>query len=92
MLVMAPPRNTLPEKPVAPPYPCGHLSDGEVSEYLFPLYERDWGVYSKLPINGKPGTLMLAKDISFVWHYPIVDFVNQLHIVAKQENVRSLLS
>jgi hypothetical protein len=90
--VLVPPQNVLPEKPTTPPYPCGHLSDKEVADYLFPLYKRDWGIYSKLPMNGKPATLMLAKDITFVWHYPIVDFVNQLHIIAKQENVRRLPS
>ena len=87
--LLDPPQNILPRKPIAPPYPCPHLSDEEVTKYLVPLYERNWGIFSRLPSNGKPATLMLAKDIKFVWHYPIVDLVNQLHIITKQENVCS---
>jgi len=88
------PANKLPEKPEKPPYPCPHLSDEEVETYLFPLYERGWGVYTKRPLRTDKGSttpsLMLAKDISFVWHFPLVDFLTTLNVLVKQENVRDL--
>jgi hypothetical protein len=93
--ILETPTNKLPEKPEKPPYPCPHLSDKEVETYLFPLYERGWGVFTKNPLRtGKASSapsLMLAKDISFVWHFPLVDFLTTLNVLVKQENVRDLL-
>ncbi|PVF94612.1 hypothetical protein CPB86DRAFT_712890 [Serendipita vermifera] len=80
------PENTLPELPSRPPYPCPHLTPEEVQTYLAPLYERGWGLYTKVPVDDKPATLMLAKDVSFVWHFPLGEFLTGLNAVTKAEN------
>lgn len=85
VIVMPPPGNVLPEKPAQEGYPCPHLTDKQVAEYLFPLYERGWGIYTKLPSDEKPASLMLAKSITFLWHYPLVDLLQHLHSLSKQE-------
>lgn len=90
---LKPPTNALPEKPSKPSYPCPHLSNEEVATYLFPLYERGWGIFTRAPVRTNEGagppSLMLARDISFVWHFPLVDFLTTLNVLVKQENVCS---
>lgn len=88
------PTNQLPVLPRKPPYPCPHLSDLELDVYLRPLYERGWGIFTRAPVrdgtDGPPTahTLMLAKDLKFIWHAGLVDFLTTLNTLTKRENVR----
>jgi hypothetical protein len=87
VIVASQPQNALPELPSSPRYPCPHLTSDEVQNYLGPLYARGWGVYTKIPTQDKPASLMLAKDVSFVWHFPLEEFLIVLNALIKKEKV-----
>lgn len=84
--------DVLPMLPIPPPYPCKHLSNEEVGTYLQPLYKRGWGIYRQERIVENTPSLWLAKNISFVWHYPLISFLNELNSMAKEENVSITIS
>ncbi|KAG8868287.1 hypothetical protein FRC20_003678 [Serendipita sp. 405] len=86
VVVAPPPTNVLPELPAKPQYPCKHLSDDEVNHYLRPLYERGWGIFTRLPNQEHPvPTLQLARDIHFIWHFALLEFIRELNVITAAE-------
>ncbi|KAG8799719.1 TRAPP subunit bet5 [Serendipita sp. 398] len=86
VVVAPPPTNVLPELPAKPRYPCKHLSDDEVKHYLRPLYERGWGIFTRLPNQEHPvPTLQLARDIHFIWHFALLEFIRELNVITAAE-------
>lgn len=80
------PLQTLPTPPQAPRYPCQHLSEAQLEQYLKPLYDRGWGIHSRLPMDDIPTTtFMLAKSIKFIWNFALVEFLGKLHPVVQRE-------
>lgn len=85
---------TLPELPEAPKYPCPHLTDEEVAQYLIPLYERSWYLGARMiKWNGELRIpLVLAKKMDFLTYNDALCYLNELSAVVREENVSPILS
>ncbi|KAH8107725.1 hypothetical protein BXZ70DRAFT_912325 [Cristinia sonorae] len=77
----------LPPLPKAPKYPCPHLTDEEVVQYLEPLYNLSWylGVRA-MKWNGQIRIpLVLAKKMDFLTFDDALKFTNELSEIVKTE-------
>lgn len=83
----------LPELPNAPKYPCPHLSDEEVAQYLEPLYQKSWYIGLRVSKwNRQLRTpLVLAKKMDFLTFDDALKYADQLSQVVRAENVRHLV-
>lgn len=79
----------LPSTPDKPKYPCPHLLDEEVEQYLFPLYARDWSLtrcdIKWHDVPRRP--FMLSKTIAFPTFSAAVEFVKDLEPKVEDEQV-----
>ncbi|KAK7692466.1 hypothetical protein QCA50_004091 [Cerrena zonata] len=77
----------LPSLPDKPKYPCPHLVDEEVEQYLFPLYARLWSLTRcEIEWNGVPRTpFMLSKTIEFPTFSSGLEFVKDIEQKIEEE-------